>query len=358
MNRRDFLKTGSAAAFATMAVGPLVAADAARGARPLRVAQIGTEHSHARGKWATITRFPDLFTPVGVWEPFARIRSQSVKFPEYATTRCLGENELWAEKPDAVLVETDLPDLLEYGHRVLAHGCHLHLDKPPGADLGKFQDLQAMARRGKLVFQTGYMFRHHPAFRFALEAARNGMLGRVFAVHGDIGSEMAMERRVELAQRYGGSMMLLGSHLVDLAVAVMGVPTKVSVTRHRSFPEHDDYYDNEVAVLDYPEGSAVIRCLNSEVNGAKRRQFLVLGQNGTVEILPLEPAQVQLSLKEPRGGFKAGTQKVELPTVTGRYDEMMKDFARQIRGEPSSVPQFDAAFELASHRTVLEIARR
>jgi len=202
------------------------------------------------------------------------------------------------------------------------------------------------------------MFRYHPAFRFALEAARSGLLGRVFAVHGDIGSEMLMERRVELAQRYGGSIMLLGSHLVDLAIAVMGVPAKVCVTRHQSFPEHDNYYDNEVAVLDYPAGSAVIRCLNSEVNGGKRRQFYIFGQNGTVEILPIEPAHVQLSLKEARGGFKAGTQKVNLPAVTGRYDEMMQDFARLIRGEKSVVPQFDAAFELASHRTVLKIAKR
>jgi predicted dehydrogenase len=356
MNRRDFLKAGGAAAMAAVASRPLYAAGA--GARPLRVVQIGTEHSHGRGKWATITKFPGLFTPVGVWEPFAAVKAQSVKFPEYAGVRWLEEKEVWAEKPDAILVETDLPDLLEYGRRVLEHGCHLHLDKPPGADLEKFVGLQSIARRRRLVFQTGYMFRYQPAFRFAFDAARNGMLGRVFAVHGDIGSDMTMGRRSELAQRYGGSMLLLGSHLVDLAVAVMGVPAKVSVTRHQSYPEHDNYYDNEVAVLDYPTGSAVIRCLNSEVNGGQRRQFLVFGQNGTVEILPLEPAQVRLSLKEARGGFKTGTQQVDLPAITGRYDEMMQDFARLIRGEPSIVPQFDAAHELASHRTVLDIARR
>ena len=340
-----------------MAGRPLFGAEAPP-ARPLRVAQIGTEHSHGRAKWACILKFPELFTPVGVWEPYLKLKTVASGYPEYASVHWLDERELWAGKPDAILVETDLPDLLKYGRQALEGGCHLHLDKPPGADLAEFIRLQEIAAQRKLVFQTGYMFRYHPAFRFALEAARSGMLGRIFAVHGDIGSEMLMERRVELAQRYGGSMMLLGSHLVDLAVAVLGKPAKVSVTRHQTFPEHDNYYDNEVAVLDYPASSAVIRCLNAEVNGGKRRQFYIFGQNGTVEILPIEPAQVQLSLKEARGGFKSGTQKVDLPAVTGRYDEMMTDFARRVRGEKSVVPQFDAAFELASHQTVLEIAKR
>jgi len=111
MNRRDFLKVGGAAVFTTVASRPLFAAEA-KTSRPLRVAQIGTEHSHGRAKWATILKFPELFTPVGVWEPSAKLKAAASGYGEYARVRWLQENELWAAKPDAILVETDLPDLL------------------------------------------------------------------------------------------------------------------------------------------------------------------------------------------------------------------------------------------------------
>jgi hypothetical protein len=49
---------------------------------------------------------------------------------------------------------------------------------------------------------------------------------------------------------------------------------------------------------------------------------------------------------------------VKLPPLTGRYDDMLRDFAGQIRGEKSVVPQFDAAHELAVQRVTLQAAGR
>jgi hypothetical protein len=66
----------------------------------------------------------------------------------------------------------------------------------------------------------------------------------------------------------------------------------------------------------------------------------------------------KISLKEARHGFKTGTQKVDLPALIGRYDEMMQEFVRLIRGKKNIVHRCDAAFELASHRTVRAIAKQ
>lgn len=357
MNRRDFILAGSAASLlAATSLNSLKAAE--KSGTRLRIAQFGTAHSHGPGKWATLKKYPDTFELLGICEPDPAQRKEATTHPEYAGSRWIEEKELWSAPLDAILVESELPDLIAMGRQVLERGYHLHLDKPPGSNLAGFEQLQKLAAQKQRVLQTGYMFRYHPAFQFCLHAVQSGMLGKVFAIHGDIGSDMTVERRPWLAKAYGGSMLLLGSHLVDLAVALLGEPLDVVSRRHQSFPERDQYSDNEVAILDYKNASAVIRCINSEVGGGPRRQFLVFGENGTFEWLPLEPARVKLTLKRASGEYKAGAQEVKIPPLPGRYDDMLLDFGRMCRGEPTSNPHFTPAFDLMSHAAALKCCGR
>lgn len=350
MNRRDLIRAGSVVALAA-ATGSRMAAAAAR---PLRVALVGTSHSHALGKWTTLRRLTADFELAGIWEPDPSIRAESRSRAEYAGARWLEEQELFSDRGiQAAVVETELPDLLATGRRCLEAGWHVHLEKPPGRDVAAFADLQQLAARRGRVLQHGYMYRYHPALRFAVEQARAGLLGRVLAVHGDIGSEITASRRPWLAGAYGGSMLLLGCHLVDLAVAILGEPTAVTGRRRQSFPQRDRYFDNEVALLEYPEALAVVRSLNFEIGGGPRRQFAVFGELGTIEVRPLEPAQVRLTLKQAAGGFTAGAQDITLPLPPGRYDAMMQDFAVMVRGGRSVLPYYTSAHDLAVHRAVL-----
>lgn len=350
MNRRAFLRTGSLAALATAASARLAAAPAT----PLRVAQVGTTHSHAPAKWTTLNRLTADFAVAGIWEPDPSQRAKARARPEYAGARWLEERELFADRTiQAAVVETELPDLHATGRRCLEAGWHVHLDKPPGRDLAGLTELQRLAARDKRVLQHGYMYRYHPAIRFAVEQARAGLLGRILAIHGDIGSDIAVDRRPWLAEAYGSSMMLLGCHLVDVAVAILGEPQAVAGHRRRSFPKRDNYYDNSVAMLGYPDALAVIRSLNFEVGGGPRRQFAVFGETGSIEVRPLEPGQVRLTLKQAAGGFAAGEQEVKLPAVAGRYDEQLQDFAAMVRGRPSAIPYYTPEHDLAVHRAVL-----
>ena len=87
-----------------------------------------------------------------------------------------------------------------------------------------------------------------------------------------------------------------------------------------------------------------------EVDGFQRRQFVVCGDRGTVDIRPLEPPQVRLALAEPRGGFAKGYQDVPMPGHT-RYDGDFADLARVIRGEKPL--DFSPSHDLAVQEAVL-----
>jgi predicted dehydrogenase len=162
---------------------------------------------------------------------------------------------------------------------------------------------------------------------------------------------MQIERREEFAQFSGGSMFDLGGHLVDAVVTVLGKPDKVTAYIKRTRPEQDNLADNTLAVFEYAEATATIRSAMVEVKGQRRRQFVVCGDKGTIEIRPLEPPRLWLTLAEPRGGYKKGYQDVELTDSPDRYDAQLVELARIIRGEKEA--EYSKAHDLAVHESLL-----
>ncbi len=78
---------------------------------------------------------------------------------------------------------------------------------------------------------------------------------------------------------------------------------------------------------------------------------MVCGTGGTIEIEPLEPPRLTLTLDRPQGKFKQGTQVVELPKTTGRYDGCLKSLAAAIAGEKKY--EYDAVHDEAVQECVL-----
>ena len=112
----------------------------------------------------------------------------------------------------------------------------------------------------------------------------------------------------------------------------------------------DDLLDNQLAVLEYPRATATVRSALMEVEGGQRRQFVVCGDKGTVDIRPLEPPQVRLALSRPRDELRKGYQDVRMPRYV-RYDDDFADLAKIIRGEKAS--GFPPAHDLAVQESVL-----
>ncbi len=318
----------------------------------IRIGQIGTKHPHASGKMATLRKLSDHFEVVGVVEPDPDRRRALEGHDAYRGLSWLTEDQLLETKGlDAVAVETDVPDLVPTARRCVAADVHVHLDKPGGTSHSAYADvLTAAKKRGRIV-QMGYMLRHNPAFRFLFDALDKGWLGRVFQVRGVISKKIPAGRRKELARFAGGGMYELGCHLVDAVVATLGDPTDVTAYNRRTYPEQDDFLDNQLAVFEYPRATASVRCAHVDPFGFQRRQFVVVGDAGSIEIRPLEPPELTLAIDRPRGDHEKGRRTVKLPEMPGRYDRQLAHFARAIRGEVD--PAFGPDHDIATHQAVL-----
>jgi predicted dehydrogenase len=320
--------------------------------RRIKVGQIGTAHAHAAGKMAALRKLSEHYDVVGIVEPDPERRSKLRNHSAYRGVKWISEEQLLnISGLDAVAVETDIPQLVPTGMRCVSAGMHIHLDKPAGLSLGEFAKLLDEATRRKLTVQMGYMFRHNPGFKFCFQAAQRGWLGDVFEVHGVISKTIGAEQRRRLAV-YPGSMFELGCHLIDAMVKVLGRPDRVTGFSRRTRLGQDDLADNQLGVFEYAKCTATIRSALVEVEGQKRRQFVVCGDRGTVDIRPLEPPALMLALDRPVEKYKKGYQQVSLPKMPGRYDDQLIELARIVRGQKES--EYPPEHDLAVQEAVLK----
>ena len=346
-DRRHLLTTvvGAGAAGATGRwLEPAVDA-ADRPKERIKIGQIGTGHEHASAKMATFRKLSDHYEVVGIVEPDPELRKRRESNSAYRGLTWMTEEQLLGtEGLKAVAVELNSGDdhLISVAGRCIDAGMHVHLDKPGGESLSAFKKVLDEAGRRHLTVQLGYMYRNNPAVQFCFQAVREGWLGQVFEVHCVMSRMHPPDYRKYLSQFRGGTMFIFACHLIDLVVTLLGEPDRiVSYQRQTRSDVNVEMCDNGLSVFEYPATTVTIRTASLEVEGYERRQLVVCGDQGTIDIQPLEtfycrppqPQKLRLALSEDRDSFKKGYQEVSFPQIPGRYDDQLIELAQIIRGE-------------------------
>lgn len=321
----------------------------------LKIGQIGTNHVHALGKAQALSQTADVEF-VGVHEPDPVHRRAAASNPAWEGLAFLDIPEALLDDPtvDVVFVETHPLQNQYWVRRALLAGKHVHGDKAPGTSLADFRELIALARESNLVLQQGYQFRYNSGLGFAVQAAKNGLLGRITHVRGRISVDLADYEglRPEIEPCPGGMFYYLGSHLTDLVVAILGRPVKITPFLRSDGDSTTPFIDNTVVVYEFPRATAVIEASALEVNAFEHRRFEVFGTKGSVIVEPYEnPApQVLLALDEARNGYKAGWQPIEVGNQA-RYVGDIADLIDLIGGRRE--PIVSSEHDITVHETLL-----
>lgn len=320
----------------------------------IKIAQIGIGHNHGSEKMRAARSFPDVFEVVGVCEADPAWMKSRGSLDVYQGLPFMSEEKL-LDVPGlaAVLVETDVWNLIPTAQRCIDRGLHVHIDKPAGENLAAFEKLLADARRQSLVVQLAYMYRYNNAVQYAREMAASDALGEIFEIDAVMSTEHSRDFRDWLRHFRGGAMYIFGCHLIDLVIGFRGRPDAITPFLGKTRHEGVDVYDNTLAVLEYPNGPSTVRVSSVEVNGYGRRQFVVLGTKGSIEIKPFERPTVVTYAEGGGGDIYCDRKRViELPSMGGRYDELLLDFARCVRGEKEN--PFGYEHELLVHKATLK----
>ena len=319
----------------------------------IKVGQIGTGHPHASGKMQVLRKSND-FEVVGLAEPDPTLREQAKRNPAYKDLEWFETEELLNRSDvQAIAIETEVSNLLDVAEKCVAAGKHIHLDKPAGSSLPHFHRIVDAAARQHLALQLGYMYRYHPGMILLNKLTQLNALGEIYSVNGIIGKLMTAESRSSLLTQPGGIMFELGGHLLDVIVKILGKPESLSTVNRHSSPIDDGLLDNMLTVLSYPTAHATLHSSCNEVEGFSRRQLVVCGTRGTLEVRPMPNPKARLSLLEAVGPYRKGTSEIELGKYV-RYINDIAEFARVIRQEKD--PDYSYQHDLDVQETLLAIS--
>jgi len=334
--------------------------------KKIKIAQIGIGHDHATGSYPSIKSMPELFDVVGYC-----VVDGDEDYMDLVGTERFPENERMTleeiiENPEieAVVVESEEHQLVRYATMALEAGKHVQMDKPGGEDAEEFENMMRIAKEKNLVVHLGYMYRYNPNIIQLKKDIKEGKMGEIYAVETHMDCLHPKEKRDWLKRFRGGMMFFLGCHLLDLIVSIQGVPEEIIPFNCATGFDGVTANDYGMAVLRYKNGVSFAKTCAAEPGGFRRRQLVVCGEKGTVELKPLER---YIRYPEGRKNLVSDVHKMSKEDAEkygwdhpwdeyghspeDRYDHMMEAFGKMVLGEIENPYTYE--YEVQLHRTVL-----
>ena len=255
----------------------------------IKIAQIGAGHDHAPAAIQTLK----LLDKAGIYElvGYCVVPEDSGNLPEnsyegnkaaYEDVKQMTVEEILSNKElDAVAIETEDRALTKYALMAAEKGLHIQMDKPGGIDGDEFDRLIDAVESKKLVFHTGYMYRYNPAVLKLKQDIADGKLGDMISVEAQMNCIHGIEKRNWLGNYPGGM-------LIDLVYSIMGEPEEIIPLSCSSGLDGTTAKDFGMAVFKYKNGVSFAKSTAVETGGFERRQLVVVGTKGTVELCPFE----------------------------------------------------------------------
>lgn len=335
--------------------------------KKIKIAQIGTGHDHAGCAIVTLKRHSDIFDLVG----YAVVPEDDGNPKEYGYEA----NKIhYAEVPqmtveeilnypglDAVCIETEDRALTKYAIMAADKGLHIQMDKPGGIDDAEFDRLIDLVKEKNLVFHTGYMYRYNPEILKAKEYIKTGKLGEIYAVEAQMNCYHQPIKRSWLGNYPGGMLYFLGCHLIDLIYDICGMPEEIIPLGASVGTDGVTAQDFGMAVFKYKNGVSFAKSTAVELGGFERRQVVICGTKGTIEIRPIE--HLVSTDKDIFSPQTTGVREVfdtawhsdgtyHRSEVFGRYDAMFEAFADYVNGIKKN--PYDYEYERQLHKIILK----
>ena len=198
------------------------------------------------------------FNFYGVWERTKNLARE--KYPGVKTFRTL-EELLEDKNIELVIVNTPSVTHYDYAKQVIHAGKHLIVEKPFTATVEQAEELIAMAKKKKVKLSVYQNRRFDSDYRTVKKILDEEWLGKM------VDAEIRYDRYVpalsykshkETPTPAVGCLYDLGSHLIDQALQLFGMPLALfaDITINRPNSKVDDYFDLK---LFYPSHRATLK---------------------------------------------------------------------------------------------------
>ena len=326
--------------------------------KKIKIAQIGlNKYSHSTEILGSILKQSDLFEFVGYVLPENERERINFKLGSLSGLKELTLDEVLNNPEiEAVSIETDEIYLTKYALLAAKAGKHIHMEKPGGVSLEDFEELIATVKSSGKVFHTGYMYRYNPYVIDLMQKIKDGALGEIISVEAQMSCLHIAKTRQWLEELPGGMMFYLGCHLVDLILQIQGAPERIIPLNKCSGVDGVTSTDFGMVVFEYKNGVSFAKTSAVELGGFARRQFVVSGTKGTVELKPFELSVADGLLYTGKNECFSkewgATGESFKSNPFDRYDTMIASFADYVLGKKEN--PYTPDYELELFKTVLK----
>ena len=319
------------------------------------------------------------FNFYAVWERSKNLAQE--KYPAVITYRTL-EEMLGDENVELVVVNTPNITHYDYVKRALLAGKHVVSEKPFTVTVAEAEELIALADEKKLKLSVFQNRRYDSDYKTIKSVLDQKLLGTIVEAefHFDrFKEEISPKAHKEVPMKGTGALYDLGSHLIDQALQLFGIPTAVfaDIAIMRPVSQVDDYFE---VLLYYP--SSRVRIKGSYQVREALPGYVLHGSKGSF-IKPktdMQEAQLQAGMlpTDAAYGIEPETEKGLLhtevdgklikeyiPSHNGNYTDYYEGIYQAIRNnaplpvtatEGMQVIQIiEAAFKSSEEKRVIEL---
>ena len=181
----------------------------------------------------------------GVWERTKNLARE--KYPDVKTFRTLDEM-LGDKNIELVIVNTPSVTHYDYAKQVIQAGKHLIVEKPFTAAVEQAEELIGLAKKKKVKLSVYHNRRYDSDYRTVKKILDEKWLGNIVdaEIHYDrYVPALSYKTHKETPTPAVGCLYDLGSHLVDQALQLFGMPLALfaDITINRPGSKVDDYFD-------------------------------------------------------------------------------------------------------------------
>ncbi len=185
------------------------------------------------------------FNFYGVWERTKNMAQE--KYPEVKTFRTI-EEMLSDNDVELVIVNTPSYTHFNYAKQVILAGKHLVIEKPFTATVTEAEELIELAKQNNVIISVYQNRRYDSDYKTVKKIIDEGWLGEIVdaEIHYDrYVPELSYKTHKETAGPATGCLYDLGSHLIDQALQLFGMPSALfaDMAINRPGSKVDDYFD-------------------------------------------------------------------------------------------------------------------
>lgn len=324
---------------------------------------------------------------LGITHPHASARIRALRAIDGVTVGCAADSapglarfcEIYDLKPvdeetiladeavNAVIVHSKSDQMVRLALAALRAGKAVLVEKPGGANVNDIEALAVeVASRGGIV-QVGYNCRLAQSVSTAQRWLAEGVIGEVVTVNAHGAAQVGEHLSAHLNQPadMGGGLWVIGCHVLDIILALCGMPETVAARVSKFAPISDERSREDAAavILQYPNLLGVYDfSVHEPLEWFESSRVTLSGTEGLMEI-GLLPQTLRVHRATPSGSIPAGwsswrdtqfetpwtkneendfSELSELANLTFFHTEA-RDFVRSIReGELPSVSVQDA----------------